>query len=253
MMIQHEESVSMIILAAGKGTRMKSEIAKVLHPICGKPMIHYVVATALAIPNAHVIVVVGHQGDDVKKTVLEISGNVHFVFQNEQKGTGHAVMCAMPAVPLECGHVIILSGDVPLISAQTIQALRNCHLHHANDITVLAVFLDNPFGYGRIIQTRTGEVQRIVEESDASADEKQIKIINSGIYCVKRSFLEKSLIQITPDNAQKEIYLTDIIGIAAQHQKKIGLMLGSNPNEILGVNSMRDLQKVESLAREMNR
>jgi UDP-N-acetylglucosamine pyrophosphorylase len=246
-MIGSSDSIAIVILAAGKGTRMKSNIAKVLHTICGRPMIHYVVETAVKIANTNVIVVVGHQAQEVQKIILQ-KANVKFANQPQQKGTGHAVICALPLLPPECINVVILSGDVPLIQSTTIQSLVDCHRSNENDVTVLAVQFDHPYGYGRVVQNKTGEIERIVEESDATEEERRINIINSGIYCVKRSFLETSLAQIKADNVQKEIYLTDIVKVARHHDKKAGLMIGSNQNEILGVNTVQDLKRVESLA-----
>jgi UDP-N-acetylglucosamine diphosphorylase/glucosamine-1-phosphate N-acetyltransferase len=246
-MVIISHSIAIVILAAGKGTRMKSNTAKVLHTIAGRPMIQFVVATAIKIANTNVIVVVGNQAADVQKVVLE-EADVKFALQHQQKGTGHAVMCALPMLPSSCTDVVILSGDVPLIQSKTIQNLIDSHISSGNDVTVLAVQFNNPYGYGRIIQNEHGEIERIVEETDATEYERSINIINSGIYCVKRNFLEASLSQIKADNIQKEIYLTDIVKIARHTRKKVGLMIGSDQNEILGVNTVVDLQRVESLA-----
>jgi UDP-N-acetylglucosamine diphosphorylase/glucosamine-1-phosphate N-acetyltransferase len=242
------DSVTIIILAAGKGTRMKSNTAKVLHTISGRPMIQYVVETAAKIANTNVIVVVGHQAEEVQKTVLKES-EVKFAKQHEQKGTGHAVICALPLLSSSCTDVVILNGDVPLIRPDTIKNLVDCHVNNKNDVTVLAVTIDNPYGYGRIVLNHSGSIERIVEEPDAAEDEKKINIINSGIYCVRKAFLEMALSQIKDDNVQKEIYLTDIIGIARGCNKKAGLMIGSDLTELLGINTVKDLELIESLIR----
>jgi UDP-N-acetylglucosamine pyrophosphorylase len=247
IMVLSSDVISIVILAAGKGTRMKSNTAKVLHTISGRPMIQYVVETAVKIAHSNVIVVIGHQAEEVQKTVLKVA-DVKFAIQHQQKGTGHAVICALPMLPDICNYVVILSGDVPLIRPATIQRLIDCHVRNENDVTILAVKFNNPYGYGRIIQNRNGEVERIVEEVDATAEEKNVNIINSGIYCIKRSFLGLSLSQIKTNNMQKEIYLTDIVKIARHSGKKTGLVIGSDQNEILGVNTIVDLQRVESLA-----
>jgi len=239
------DSVTIVILAAGKGTRMKSNTAKVLHTISGRPMILYVLEAAVEVANTNVIVVVGHQAQEVQKTVLKVA-KVKFAMQLEQKGTGHAVICALPLLPSTCNDVVILNGDVPLIRPGTIQKLVECHTINDYDVTVLTVTTDNPYGYGRIVQ-KLGNIERIVEETDASEDEKNINLINSGIYCVKKCFLEAALTQIKTDNVQKEIYLTDIIGIAKQNRKKAGLMAGLDQIEILGVNTVQDLKRIESL------
>jgi len=238
-----------IILAAGKGTRMKSEKAKVLHHICRSPMIMYVVETAVQISGNNVVVVVGNQGKKVQEVVSQ-SADVIFAFQKEQKGTGHAVLTALPLLPEYCKHVVILSGDVPLIRAATIKQMVAKHVEQDNEITSLGVKLKNPYGYGRIIINKSGDVERIVEESDASEIEKNINIVNSGIYCVKKSFLEISLSQIKSDNMQNEIYLTDIVGIANNLNKKTGLMICKDHTEVMGVNTREDLQNIEALLME---
>jgi len=209
-------------------------------------MIKYVVETAVRVAGKNVIVIIGHQAEEVKKTISE-EANVTFAIQNEQKGTGHAVQCALPVIPKSCNDVVILSGDVPLIKSSTIQRLIENHRKNQNDVTLLAAKLDNPFGYGRILLKLSGGFERIVEETDATDAEKSINIINSGIYCVKKNFLEYSLSQIKPNNSQQEFYLTDIIEIAFKSGKKTGLLLGKDPTEILGINTPKDLRRVESL------
>lgn len=240
------DSVVVIILAAGKGTRMKSEKAKVLHHISGRPMIMYVVETAAQISGKNIVVVVGNQAEKVQEVVSQ-SADVIFALQEEQKGTGHAVMTATPILPEYCQNVVILSGDVPLIKAATIKQLIVRHVEQHNEITILGVKLNDPYGYGRIIINKSGDVEKIVEESDASKTEKSINIVNSGIYCVKKSFLEISLTQIKSNNIQNEIYLTDIVGIANKHNKKTGLMICKDHTEVLGVNTRQDLQNIEAL------
>jgi UDP-N-acetylglucosamine diphosphorylase/glucosamine-1-phosphate N-acetyltransferase len=238
-----------VILAAGKGTRMKSEKAKVLHHIFDRPMIMYVVETAAQISGKNVVVVVGNQAEKVQEVVSQ-SADVIFAFQEEQKGTGHAVMTAMPVLPESCQNVVILSGDVPLIKAATIKQLIVRHDEQHNEITILGVKLNNPFGYGRIIINKFGDVEKIIEEPDASEIEKNINTVNSGIYCVKKRFLEKSLFQIKSNNIQNEIYLTDIVGIANIRNKKIGLIICKDQTEVMGVNTRQDLLNIEALLME---
>jgi len=238
-------NLGVVILAAGLGTRMKSDKAKVLHEICGRPMIEYVMRTAIEVAGRNVVVVIGHQAENVKKAVNMV-GEAHFALQEKQLGTGHAVMCAMPFISTAVDQVVILCGDVPLIKAETIQGLSVDHLHHNRDISLLAVSLDEPKGYGRIILDDRGGLTAIVEEKDATPAQKLIKIINSGIYIVKREFLEQSLPQLRSDNAQNEIYLTDIIGIGYRQKRKIGAVISADSQEIIGVNSRDDLQIAES-------
>jgi len=240
------KKVSIIILAAGLGTRMKSDMAKVLHKITGKPMISHVIAAACDVAGEDVIVVVGHQADRVREACLKVNP-VSFAWQKEQRGTGHAVLCALPEVPETTENIIILCGDVPLLKAGTIRALLAEHINKHRDLTLLAVDLEDPTGYGRVVINANRELTRIVEEADATADEKNISTVNSGIYCVSKAFLSASLQKITPDNAQGELYLTDIIGLGYSLGKHIGVLVGSNPEEVSGINTPADLKVVETL------
>jgi len=240
------ESMVIVILAAGKGTRMKSETAKVLHRISGRPMILYVVDTAVRAAGSGVLVVVGTQAGRVRDLISK-TADVMFALQPDQKGTGHAVLCALPHLPQTCRDVLILSGDVPLIRPETMVRLAKTHMASGNAVTLIGLRLENPYGYGRIVQSKGGRVERIVEESDASESEKLINIVNSGIYCIKRAFLETSLPQIQTNNAQHEVYLTDIIEIARQNGQDIGLMLCEDPRELTGVNTLEELRRVEAL------
>ncbi|MGD2099326.1 MAG: NTP transferase domain-containing protein [Desulfobacterales bacterium] len=236
--------IAVVILAAGLGTRMKSTKAKVLHAVCGKPMVLYVVGTAQKIVGNNVVLVVGHQADEVRRTVSQ-QGSFNFAHQAEQLGTGHAVLCALPHIPDPCREVVILCGDVPLIQARTIEALIESHLAANRDISVLAVELPNPTGYGRILLDGEGRVQAIVEEADASAEQKRIRLINTGIFCIKKEFLADALPQIKSNNAQSELYLTDIIGIAYRNRKHIGAVTGDDPVEVTGINTIEELKSVE--------
>ena len=243
---KRKKNISIIILAAGLGTRMKSDMAKVLHKIMGKPMISHVLISACDVAGKDVIVVVGHQADRVKDACLKVNP-VSFAFQKEQRGTGHAVLCAMPEIPETTESIIILCGDVPLLRAETIRALLADHMKENRDLTLLAVELDDPTGYGRVVINANRELTRIVEEADATADEKNISLINSGIYCVSKAFLSASLQKITPDNAQGEFYLTDIAGVGYDMGEHIGVLVGSNPEEVSGINTPADLKAVETL------
>ena len=240
------ENVAIIILAAGLGTRMKSNKAKVLHPIMGDPMITHVLAVACDVADQGVIVVVGHQAEKVKEACLTVKP-VSFALQQEQNGTGHAVQCAMPEVPDTVKHVIILCGDVPLLKADTIRALLSDHVQEGRDLSLLAVEVDNPSGYGRVIMNADRQLSRIVEEADASDEEKLIPLINSGIYCASNAFLNASLKELTPDNVQGELYLTDIIEIGYRWGKHIGVLVGPDRAEVSGVNTAADLKAVEVL------
>ena len=242
------ENTAVIILAAGKGTRMKSDRAKVLHELNAVPMIHYVVKTALAVTPDHVHVVVGHQAAEVERTVTR-QFDTGFVTQAEQKGTGHAVQCALPDLSETVEHVVILCGDVPLLSLPTVQRLLTRHHQTRSDITVLAVHIDQPKGYGRVIINENGKMEGIVEEADADDRQRKITLINSGIYCVKKSILAEALNRITANNAQNEFYLTDIIGIGYQQGLRLGVEIGDNPHEVIGINTLAQLERAEKILR----
>ncbi len=236
--------IAVVILAAGLGTRMKSNKAKVLHKVCGKPMVNYVVETARQVAGNNVVLVVGHEANSVRRAVSK-QGAFIFADQKEQLGTGHAVLCALPHIPDRCREVVILCGDVPLIQANTIRALIASHLAEQRDISVLAVELENPSGYGRIQLDSSGCVQAIVEEADASSDQKRIRLINTGIFCVKKAFLSEALPQIKSENVQGELYLTDIIEIAYAGKKHLGVIIGDNHFEVSGINTLEELKNVE--------
>jgi len=238
--------IAAVILAAGLGKRMKSEKAKVLYEINGKPMVMYVIETAKKIAGNNIVVVIGKQAEKVSETVSK-EYEVVFAMQKEQLGTGHAVKCALPFLP-ECSEqVLILCGDVPLLSYNTLKRLYEEHIRSNRDISVLAVESDNPKGYGRIILDNENNVSGIIEETDATDAQKQIKIINSGIYCVKKEFLEYSLNKISSDNAQNEFYLTDIVKIGYNYNKNVGAVVGLDKEELLGINSIQDLMALERI------
>ncbi|MDJ0784344.1 MAG: NTP transferase domain-containing protein [Desulfosarcinaceae bacterium] len=237
---------AVVILAAGLGTRMKSNMAKVLHEIHGRPMIHYVVATARKIAPEGVIVVVGHQADRVEAAV-RTDHTARFALQAEQLGTGHAVRCAMSALPHDATDVIILCGDVPLIRPETLQRLWEDHTGSARTLTVLGVEMGDPKGYGRLLLDKQGAFTGIVEEADASEAQKSVRLVNSGIYCVERSFLGQALGEVSADNAQGEYYLTDIVGIGHDRGLAMGVLKGSDPSEVIGVNSPEELKIVTDI------
>ncbi|OPY09581.1 MAG: Bifunctional protein GlmU [Syntrophus sp. PtaB.Bin001] len=235
--------VGVVILAAGKGTRMKSERAKVLHSVCGRPMLSYSIMLARMVKAEKIIVVVGHQADIVRDTFKD--EGLLFVEQREQLGTGHAVLQARSEFENFAGVILILCGDVPLLSIETIHHLFDCHTKEKAIVTVLTAMMDNPFGYGRVIKKSTGEVIKIVEERDASVEEKKVKEINSGIYCVDSQFLFNAVGEIRNNNAQKEYYLTDIIEIAGKRNLPVRAVIADDAEEIMGINTIEDLQRAE--------
>lgn len=246
--VSRHDDVAAIILAAGLGKRMKSSRAKVLHEVLRRPMILYVVDTARAVAGDHVIVVVGHQADRVRQ-VVGVHAPVRFALQDRQLGTGHAVQCALPQIPETCRRVVILCGDVPLITAQTIDSLIADHRRRRRHATVVAVAVDDPTGYGRVLQDAHGRVVGIVEEADATDEQKRVNIINTGVYCVDRDYLSAALGEIDSDNAQGEFYLTDIVSVGYREKRNVGALLADHPQEFQGINSRRDLQQVEKILR----
>lgn len=237
------DTVAVVILAAGKGKRMNSKTAKVLQTINSKPMIQYVVDAAVGLAGSNVIVVLGTQADQVRAAVSANHPDIGFAMQEKQDGTGHAVLCAIPELLDNIEHVLILCGDVPFIKTSTLNNMVHAHMQQENVITVLGATLQNPTGYGRLVTNKQQQVRNIVEEADATTVEKDIQLINTGVYCVNRSLLEIMLNQIKADNSQNELYLTDIVGIAANKGYKMGMIQCSNSDEILGINTPYDLEK----------
>ena len=247
-----KNNVAIVILAAGMGTRMKSDKAKVLHEIDGRPMIVYVVEAAQKIAGDNVVVVIGNQARTVRSS-LSAFPNLLFAYQYQQLGTAHAVLCALPHIPDQCEEVIILCGDVPLIEPETIAGLVKDHLDDSRDISLLAVELDNPFGYGRVLINANNTIAAIIEEADATAEQKEIKLINTGVYCINKAFLREALPKIGSDNSQGELYLTDVIGIGYRENRKMGVRISTDCQQILGVNTCQDLELVEGIMKKRQR
>ncbi|MBW2604120.1 MAG: NTP transferase domain-containing protein [Deltaproteobacteria bacterium] len=244
--------VAVIILAAGLGTRMKSSKAKVLHEILDRPMVMYVVDVAEKIAGDNVILVIGNQAEKVRKVVSEQT-NVLFALQEEQLGTGHAVLCAIPQVPSHVREVVILCGDVPLLTEKTLTGLFEDHAKADRDISLLAVEIENPKGYGRIIINKNKYIEGIVEEADASEEQKRLKIVNTGIYCIKKEILLDYMKEITSDNVKGEFYLTDIVEIGYRNKSTMGVLVGDDWKETVGVNTQQDLMTAENIMRDRMR
>jgi UDP-N-acetylglucosamine diphosphorylase/glucosamine-1-phosphate N-acetyltransferase len=237
-----KQKVSAVILAAGKGKRMKADVAKVMHPLCGKPMLAYSVDAARAVNVEKIVVIIGHQAGLVREAFKD--QGLIFVEQLEQLGTGHAVLQARDVFHTYNGTILILCGDVPMLSPSTIRALLEVHILEKSIVTVLTTILDDPSGYGRVIKEgEKGEILRIVEEKDASLAEKRIKEINTGIYCVESNFLFRAVGDIGNENIQKEYYLTDIVGIAWKKGFKTRSFITANSFEVMGINTPDDLEK----------
>jgi UDP-N-acetylglucosamine diphosphorylase/glucosamine-1-phosphate N-acetyltransferase len=241
-----KNNVAVVILAAGMGTRMKSTKAKVLHEVMGKPMILYVVETAQKVAGNNVILVIGNQADRVRRIVSE-KATVRYAYQDQQLGTGHAVSCALSFIPDDCGEVVILCGDVPLLTADTVINLVDDHIKSKRDVSLLAVEKDNPKGYGRVLYDNKGHVSKIVEEADADDEQKLVNMINTGIYCVKKEFLIQTVGKIKSNNAQGEFYLTDIVEMGNAGNKPVGALIGNDDKEFFGINSQKELKEAEKI------
>jgi len=244
--------LSTVILAAGKGKRMKNPgKAKVMFELNGKPMIEYVVSLSFSENSEKVIVIVGHQ----KQTVMDfLSGKfsdykkrLFFAHQDEQLGTGHAVMQTEHLLKDFKGNVLILSGDVPLLSQNTVNRFLNFHKENNFDASLISAVFDNPSGYGRILRDENNNFIDIIEDKDASASQKLIKEINSGIYIVNNRYLFDSLKTLKSDNAQQEYYLTDIFHYFKNRGLKIGALPVDNAAETTGVNTIEQLSELEKL------
>ncbi len=231
--------VTTLILAAGLGTRMKSSKAKVLHEVLFKPMILHVLDTVKTLNPDHTFVIVGHQREKVAE--LAASYQASCIVQEEQLGTGHAVLCAERELSSIGGTVLILSGDVPLIKADSLRAMLASHRQKRPVLTLMTAMLDDPTNYGRIVRDESGKLLEIAEEKDASEEQRKIREINAGIYCAEVDFLFESLKKVGRDNTQGEIYLTDIVKIAIGMGLQVGIFSGAGGEELLGVNSRSEL------------
>ncbi len=233
-----------IILAAGKGTRMKSDLYKVLHPVCGKPMVQHVVDQLKGSDVEKTITVVGHGAEMVKE---QLGKGVSYVLQEEQLGTGHAVMQAEDQLRDLEGTTVVLCGDTPLITDATINALIKEHETMEAKVTVLTAVADDPTGYGRIIRNSQGAVEKIVEHKDASEEELKVNEINTGTYCFDNKMLFDALKQVGNDNVQGEYYLPDVLEILKQKGELIAAYQTPEFSETIGVNDRVALSKAESL------
>jgi bifunctional UDP-N-acetylglucosamine pyrophosphorylase / glucosamine-1-phosphate N-acetyltransferase len=237
-----------VILAAGQGTRMKSARAKVLHRVAGQPMIEHVLARAAAVQPRTTTLVIGHQAEALSAALRGYQG-LTFVVQEPQRGTAHALMTAEPALAGQSGVLILLSGDVPLLTAQTLRQLVERHQASGAAATVITAIVEHPRGYGRIV--RSGEqIARIVEEKDASPEEQGIREINSGIYAFSLDGLFDAVRSIAAQNAQNEYYLPDLVAIYRQRGLIVETVTVSNPDEIRGINSRIELAAVSRIVRD---
>jgi CTP:molybdopterin cytidylyltransferase MocA len=234
-----------VIMAAGEGKRMKSDLPKVLHPIDGKPMVHRVVASARAAGVKDVVAVIGHGADRVRPVLKRLK--VDTVVQDVQRGTGHAVLQAYPLLKDYPGDVIILSGDVPLVRASTLKRLLDDHRKHSNVVTFATAVVPHPAGYGRILRGKDGSFQKIVEEKDADARTRRIKEMNVGIYCFKAEPMFDALLLLTSDNAQMEYYLPETLDVIKSRGGRVEAHIIDDYTESIGVNTRKDLRAVRTI------
>lgn len=240
--------VKSIILAAGKGTRMKSDMPKVLHTIFEKTLLGYVIDavnnTGIADEN---FVIVGHQAERVEEYINKNYDNAKCVLQSPQLGTGHAVSMALPYLKDFDGEVIILCGDTPLITSETIKEFVEYHRENKSDLTVMSAIFENPTNYGRIIRNQDGSLNSIVEEKDATPEQKAVKEINAGIYCINWAKIKPAFNELTSNNAQGEYYLTDIIKWGNEKNLSVNAYTLKNNEEIFGINSKTHLAEATKM------
>ncbi len=239
-----------IILAAGQGTRMKSELPKVLHEISGDPMVSYPIRLSLALKSTKTVLVIGHGGEQVREYVEgAFPKAVNFQTQEEQNGTGHAVKIGMKGLRGHSGRVLILYGDVPLLTASTIAAMNKKMNQKRLSVCITTMKLQDPTGYGRIVRDEDGAVVKVVEQKDGTAEELAIDEVNAGIYLVDGEFLKRALKRLRNNNAQKEYYLTDIVGLAVKDELKVDTLIVDNGWEVQGANNRAQLAELEGYLR----
>src|SRR5579883_1603522 len=238
--------IAVVIMAAGKGTRLKSKRAKVLHQIGGKALLEHVICAARQIVPAHdIFVIVGHQAGAVQSEMAHL--NVNFITQAEQRGTGHAIQCARQAVH-GYDHILVLSGDVPLLQASTIAQLRDFHLAQHAAMTILTAALENPFGYGRVLRKspHSPEVAGIVEQKALTPEQEKLREINSGIYAFATKPLFDHINELTTNNAHGEYYLTDMARILVEEGQRVVALEAPSATEVLGANTLAELAALDA-------
>lgn len=224
---------------------MNSDLPKVLHELGGKPMVEYVINTAKEAGAGRIILVVGHKWEQARKSLKHLS--VEFVVQEKQLGTGHAVLQTKELLSDFQGDVLVLCGDVPLLRSDTLKQLLNEHRERKAAATVLTALFDDPSGYGRVIRDQSGLVQKIVEDKDATAEEKEVREINTGTFCFDRACLFSVLDKVTNDNQQGEYYLTDTLKLLLDQKRPVWAVMACDPSETIGINSTEELKEAEEI------
>ena len=240
--MQEYRNIAFVILAAGQGKRMNSDLPKVLHAVAGRPMLRHVIDTVQKLAPGRVVVVTGYQAERVEEACAH--AGVEFVRQNEQLGTGHAVMQTAPLLQDWRGTVVVLNGDVPGLRAETMAAFIDHHRRSGAAATVLTAQVADPAGYGRILRGADGGLERIVEHKDASAEERAIREINSGLFCFEADLLFPALGRVTRRNAQNEYYLTDVVGLLHAEGRRVAAWRVADDREVAGVNNPDELEAV---------
>jgi bifunctional UDP-N-acetylglucosamine pyrophosphorylase/glucosamine-1-phosphate N-acetyltransferase len=239
--------LAIVILAAGVGKRMKSGLVKVLHPLCGRPLVEHVVEAVVPLEPWRIVVVVGRQAEQVRAALL--GRQLEFVYQDEPRGTADAVMRTVESLSEHRGDVIVLAGDVPLLRSETIDRLLRHHRDAEAHATVLTTMLANPFGYGRIVR-RDGRLAGIVEERDADEGIRQISEVNTGAYAFRADRMFAALEKVRPENDQEEFYLTDVIRILTEEGACVEALVTEDSQEVMGINDRQDLARAAQVLRQ---
>jgi len=251
--MSHSRPLAAVVLAAGEGTRMKSSVPKVLHPLCGRPMLLHVIGALEQLPLTRIVVVVGHGAESVIKTLHEETDvPLEFVEQRVQRGTGDAVSVALTVFPDELDgedDIVVVPGDTPLLRAETVAALARDHDESGAAATVLTAVLPDPTGYGRIVRGKEGRVESIVDHWDATPEERAIDEVNTSIYCFRRGLIAPALRRLSPENTQGEYYLTDAIAVLRAAGHKVIAMTAPETAEAMGVNDRLQLAEAEAALR----
>lgn len=240
-----------VVLAAGQGTRMKSNLPKVLHPVAGKPMVIYALDAVRALGSENTVLVVGHEAEQVRRAVQATScRDVKFVEQSEQRGTGHAVLQARDLLQGQADTVVVTYGDMPLLQTTTLNSLAGLHASSGATVTMLTVRSDDPMGFGRIIRDPVARVLGIVEESEATPEQLGIRELNCGVYCFNANWMWEHLPQLKPNGKKQEYYLTDLVGMAVAENCKIEAIILEDVLEVVGINTRAHLANAEKIMRE---
>jgi len=244
---------TVIVLAAGQGTRMKTGWAKVMAPLCGRPLIAWVLDQALALQPRRVLVVIGYRADEVRKAVEKHAGGsaaIECVLQPEQRGTGHAVQCCLPQLSDVGGPVVLLYGDMPLLATSSLTRLCEEQQASAGGMALLTARPSDPRGFGRIVRGARGDVQRIVEEKDADAATRALDEVNLGVYCFDAGLLREALPQLRPNNAQRELYVTDVVAHFVAAGRSVRSVEVADELEAIGINTLQHLAQARAAAQE---